>query len=186
MAQTGILSTFQMGLHNHLDADNGGILTEYSRYGAYRRPSRAGACAVSVPNDAEVSNPDGVWTLLKQFTVNEVLEGTFRIYWEAKNTDNVTVVNTRFYVNGVAVSGIVNDNSNVYSFATYNYDVDLAEGDLLQIWGNSNADVVWVRNFRVEYDWTLPAFGDPALARNVLAAALALTDADAIDITADF
>lgn len=190
MAQVGIYSAYQLGLHSHLDNNNGGILNAYSRHGAYRVPYRAGALALHVDNDAEVFIAGaGVYTLLKQFTVGTVygvataLAGV-RFTWEMKNFDNLTNVAARVYINGVAVGAVQNNNTNVYVAKLTNYDAVLAVGDLLQIWGNDVGDSCYIRNFRVYYDWCIAYFGDGTY--NRLTTTLPLIDADALDLTADF
>lgn len=185
MAQRGIYSAYQLGLHNHLDNNNGGILNEYSRFGAFREAYRTGALAVHVDNDGAQSDVGIIYSLLKQFTVVTAQRGEFRISWEMRNADNATNVETKFYVNNVAVSAAQNNATNVYAAKTYNYDVDLAVGDLLQIWGNANGDEVFARNFRVYYDWAIKYFWDGTDGR-VLATPLVLTDVSALDVTADF
>ena len=191
MPQVGIYSAYQLGLHNHLNNENGGILHDYSRYGGFRSPYRTGALAVHADNDAEVSSVQGPpYTLLKQFTFNaDYYRCSFQIYWEAKNADNATTVNTRFYRNGTAVSGVVNDATNVYSAVTYNYDPaagSIVEGTLFQIYGQANGDQVFVQNFRIYYDWHVAGFGDPSLGINLLTTSLPLDDTTSIDVTADF
>ncbi len=186
MGQVGIYSAYQLGLHNHLDNNNGGTLNEYSRFGAFRETYRTGALAVNVANDAEVIEPDhGVYWLTKQFTVVTAQRGEWRIYFEMANFDNVTNVNARFYVNGAAVGAVQSRALNTYAPKTDNYDVDLAAGDLLQIWTNANGDTVYIRNFRIYYDWAIKYFWDGTDGR-VLSTPLTLTDTTAIDVTADF
>jgi hypothetical protein len=186
MGQVGIYSAYQLGLHNHLDNNNGGTLNDYSRFGAFRETYRTGALAVNVANDAEVSEADhGVYWLTKQFTINEAQRGEWRIYFEMANADNMTVVNARFYVNGAAVGAVQARNLNTYAAKTDNYDVDLAAGDLLQIYTLGNGDSVFIRNFRIYYDWSIKYFHDGTNGR-VLSTPLTLTDTTAIDVTADF
>jgi hypothetical protein len=185
-AQVGIYSAYQLGLHNHLNDDQGGVLNEYSRFGAFREAYRTGALLVHVDNDAEQSEADhGVYWLTKQFTVNTAQRGEWRIYFEMANADNMTNVFARFYVNGVAVGAVQARNLNTYAPKTDNYDVDLAAGDLLQIYTLGNGDSVFVRNFRIYYDWAIKYFHDGTNGR-VLTTPLVLADVAALDVTADF
>jgi hypothetical protein len=160
----------------------GGVLNAYSRYGAYRRPYRTGALVLSCANDAEVSLTGvGVYTLMKQTLINVAQEGNYHIDWEMRNSDNVSNVATKFYVNGVAVSAAQTRNSNVYGPKEHHYDINLAAGDLLEIWGDPLGDTVWVRNFRIRYDWQIEYFGDGT--SRILVTSLPLSDADLLDFT---
>ena len=186
MPQVGVYSAYQLGIHNHLNNDNGGILNDYSRFGAYREAYRTGALAVHVDNDAEVNSLIGVYTLLKQFTVNEGQRGEFRLSWEMKNTDNLTAVHVRVAINDVDIpASDQTENTNVYQSKIYGYDVDLNTGDRVQLLGNANGDEVWIRSFRIYYDWSIKYFHDGTNGR-VLVTPLALTDTTALDVTADF
>ena len=183
--QVGIISAYQLGIHNHLNNDNGGVLNEYSRFGAFRETYRTGALAVHVASDAEVHTPSAATVLLKQITINAAQKGEFRIQWESKSTVLGQGITTAFFVNGVAVSPDDSHDSAIYQTVQYDYDVDLAAGDLLQIWGSRDgACEVYVRNFRVYYDWCIKYFHDGTNGR-VLATPLPLTDVAALDVTAD-
>ena len=181
MPQVGIYSAYQLGLHNHLDNTNGGILNDYSRYGAYRRPFRTGALAISCPNDAVVQGNWGPYTLMKETLINVAQPGNYHIDWEMANNDNVTSVDTIFYVNDVAVSGVQSRALAAYGPKEFHYDINLAAGDRLQIYGRANGDIVKVRNFRINYDWQIEYFGDGT--SRVLVTSLPLSDADLLDFT---
>lgn len=186
MPQVGIYSAYQLGLHNHLDNNNGGILNDYSRFGAFRESYRTGALATHVDNDAEVHSNVGVMTLLKQFTINTGQKGEWRIAWQSRSSVAGQDISTRFYVNGVAVGAVDTHNAAAYQDVTEDYDVNLAAGDLIQIYGRRvGACEVYIRNFRIYYDWCVKYFHDGTNGR-VLVAPLALTDTEAIDVTADF
>lgn len=187
MPQVGLASSAFLRIHNHLNDDQGGVLNEYSRFGAFRETYRTGALAVHVDNDAEVSlaGPPG-FDLLKQFTVNAAQRGAYRISWEMRNSDGMTPVHVRVAINGVDIPASDQaEAGNVYAGKIYNYDVDLAEGDLVQLVGDPQGDEVFVRSFRIYYDWCVPYFHDGAHGR-VLTTPLALVDNEALDVTADF
>ena len=182
MPQIGIYSAYQLGLHNHLNNTQGGILNDYSRYGAYRRPYRTGALAVHCDNDAEVFTGNAIYTLLKEILVNTDQVGEYRISWQQRSSVFGQDSRTRFYVNGVAVSAEMTEGTNVYQTETHNYDVDLAAGDLLQIYGKRvGACDCYVRNFRIYYDWRIAYFGDGTVLN--LTTPLPLSDADLLDVT---
>lgn len=187
MAQRGIYSAYQLGLHNHLDNNNGGILNEYSRFGAYRETYRTGALAVHVDNDAEVHLAGGAgFVVLKQFTIDTAQRGEFRISWEMRNVDNATTVHARVAINDVDIPASDQSTAvNVYGGKTYNYDVDLALGDRVQIAGDPQGDDIYIRSFRIYYDWSIKYFHDGTNGR-VLVTPLALSDVEALDVTADF
>ena len=186
MAQAGIYSAYQLGLHNHLDNTNGGILNDYSRFGAFREAYRTGALAVHVDNDAEVTSAAAVYTLLKQFTIRTAQKGEYRIAWESASTVAGQDIATRFYVNGVAVGAADTHDSAIYQAVTEDYDIDLALGDLIQVYGRRvGACSVKVRNFRIYYDWAIKYFHDGTHGR-VLTTPLTLSDTTALDVTADF
>jgi hypothetical protein len=185
-AQVGNYSAYQLGIHDHLNDSMGGILNEYSRRGGFREAYRTGALAVHVDNDAERSSAFAGFVLMKQFYVNQAQRGEYRIVWEMKNSNNVTPVSVRVAINGVEIVASNQDESgNIYAQKFYNYDVDLAEGDLVQLFGDANVDTVWIRNFRIYYDWCIKYFGD-GLGGWILAAPLVLTDAALLGVTADF
>jgi len=182
--QIGVQSGARIGIHNHLNNSQGGYLHEYAGYQAFRRPYRTGALAVSCANDAEKSlDGVGVFTLMKEIRINKGQVGNYQIYFEMKNSDGMTNVRARFYVNGIAVGAIQTRNLAAYGAKTDNYDVTLAAGDLLQIYGDPLGDTVWIRNFRIKYDWRIEYFGAGGAAGRVLAAPLLLTDADQLDFT---
>ena len=182
MPQVGVYSAYQLGLHNHLDDNNGGLLNDYSRYGAYREAYAAGT-AITFPNDAEVTVINPAYDLIKEIRVNKAILGTFYISWRMRNSDGVTSVRSKFYVNGVAKSPEKATTSNVYAGQNYTYSVDLAAGDLLQIYGYSvaGADAIFIDQFRIRFGYQILYFGDGT--KFNLTSALALSDTDAPDMT---
>jgi len=187
MPQVGIPSSAFLRIHNHLNDDQGGVLNEYSRFGAFREAYRTGALAVHVDNDPErsVAGMAG-YVLLKQFTVNVAQRGEYRISWEMRNADDATPVHVRVAINGVDIPASDQVTAlNIYVGKIYNYDVDLAEGDLVQLFGDPQGDEVFVQSFRLYYDWCVKYFHDGTNGR-VLVAPLALSDVSLIDVTADF
>ncbi len=186
MSQVGIYSAYQLGLHNHLNNSQGGVLNDYSRFGAFREAYRTGPLAVHVDNDAEVQSAAAIYTLLKQFTVVTAQKGEYRIAWQSASTVGGQNISTRFYVNGAAVGAADTHNSAIYQDVTEDYDIDLAAGDLIQVYGRRvGACEVKVRNFRIYYDWAVKYFHDGTNGR-VLTTPLALADTTALDVTADF
>jgi hypothetical protein len=182
-AQVGVFSSYQMGLHNHLNDAQGGALNEYSRDGAYRRPYRAGALAVHIDSDAERSTASAIYTKLKEIRIETAQPGRYRIAWQARSDDVGQDIKTRFHVNGAIVSPEMTEGVVAYQDESHNYDVDLAAGDLLQIFGKRvGATTCYVRNFRIYYDWRIEYFGDGS--RNTLVTALPVSDADLLDFTA--
>ena len=181
-SQVGVQSGARLGIHSHLNISQGGILNEYSRDGAYRRPYRTGALLAHTDNDTERSLTGiGAWTLMKQFRVNSNRVGSFQYNWEMKNFDNVTAVQSRFYLNGALVGAIENNATNIWVNKSHDSDINLNEGDTLEIWGHDQGDTVYIRMFRIYYDWRIEYFGNGT--RNVLNAPLALTDLDVLDLT---
>lgn len=182
MPQVGIYSAYQLGLHNHLNASNGGILNEYSRYGAYRSLYRTGALALHVDNDAETNLNNAIYIKMKEIQINEDYEGQIRVAWQAHSSVALQEIRTRFYLNGVAVGAECDEDVVAYQDEVENYDVGLVAGDLFQIYGKRvGACVCYVRNFRLYYDWRLAHFGDGTIMN--LATPVALSDADLIDVT---
>lgn len=183
-AQVGCLSAFQLGIHDHLSDERGGILNAYSRYGAYRRPYRTGALVLSCDNDTERQTFSLIPVLLKETRINVAQPGRYRVRWEMKNDLGVINVSSRFYVNGAIVGALNTNGTDVWTEYFHNYDVDLAAGDLLQVWGfTANiGDRCWVRDFHIHFDWGLPGFGDGTL--NNLVTGLPLSDAGLLDFTA--
>lgn len=182
-AQIGILSAFQLGIHDHLSNERGGILNEYSRYGAYRTPYRTGALAIGCGNLTERDSDAAAYALIKETRIDQAQEGRYQIKWEFRSTSGVDFVYTKVYINGVAFGAEKTTLAVAYQDAIQNYDVDLALGDLVQIWGYAdNPTHLRVRNFSVLYDWGLSYFGDGT--RNNLVAMLPLSDVDIISFTA--
>jgi hypothetical protein len=183
MAQVGVYSASLLMQHDHLNASMGGILNAYSRYGAYRRPFNTGALAISCDNDAQVTDNIGADPqLMKEIRINAAQAGNFRISWRMCNVDNVSNVDAWFYVNGIVVSPIKSTTSNAWQTKTHDYNVNLALGDLLQIWGDRGLDSLNVDRFRIYYAWRIEYFGDGTV--NNLITALPLSDADLLDFTA--
>ena len=192
MAQVGIYSAYQLGLHNHLNNENGGILHDYSRYGAFRTCDNSGALSIQVGSDAEVGGNNFATQLVKEILINEDYRGTFRIRWDHRSTAGVPEdIQTAFRINGVLIWTAPDYDGVGYETVNYDHDdgaggpVDLQAGDRLQIYARRvGATEYRVRNFRIYYDWAIAGFGDPALNINRLLAALALTDGTLLDVTA--
>ena len=182
-AQVGCLSAFQLGIHDHLSDERGGILNAYSRDGAYRTPYRTGALALGCGNPTERDSDAAAYALIKETRINVLQEGRFSISWNQRSTSGVDFVYTKVYINGIAFGAEKTTLNVAYVTETQNYDVDLAAGDLIQIWGRAdNPTHLRVRNFSVKYDWGLSYFGDGT--RNNLVTRLPLSDVDIIDFTA--
>jgi hypothetical protein len=181
--QVGIYSASQLPIHNHLNDNMGGILNEYSRFGAYREAYRTGALAVSVPSLILKDSASLVETLIKQIRINQAYRGQWRIEWEFFSTLGASDVHTRLFLNGAPLSVDYFTTSVVNVPEAYNHDVDFAAGDLVQIWGyrEGAGDRVNVENFRIRYDWGIKYFGDGT--SRVLPAPMALVDVDVLDFT---
>ena len=183
MGQVGIYSASLLGMHNHLNDSQGGLLNEYSRDGAYRTPYRTGALAVSTQSPLEKISTSLVWAKIKQIRVNKAYPGQFVMSWTMRNLLGAHDVHSRFYVNDAPIGADEADDSAIPVTKIHNYDVALAAGDLLQIWGY-RADVgdeVAIEMFEIKYDWGIKYFGDGT--RNNLATILLLVDTDVLDIT---
>jgi len=179
-AQVGILSAFQLGQHDHLSAERGGLLHAYSRYGAFRTPYRTGALIVHCDNDVENSYAGIGFDAVKETLINVAQPGRYRISWRMKNFDNVTAVHARVAINDVDIPASDQANAtDVYVGKTYNYDVDLAAGDRVQIVGDPVGDRVFIDEFRIYYDWGIAYFGDGTF--NNLVTLLPLSDAELLD-----
>jgi hypothetical protein len=179
--QVGVQSGARIGVHSHLNVNQGGLLNLYSPFAGFRRPYRTGALAVSCTNNAQKSYAGGGTVLMKEIRINTAQAGNYRIYWQMKNSDNITTVSVWFFVNGIAISPNYDEATNVYTAKTYNYDVNLNAGDLLQLYGFANGDTVWIINFRISYDWRIEHFSDGTT--RVLVTALPLTDLTLLDFT---
>jgi hypothetical protein len=139
--------------------------------------------ALGCGNPAERDSDAVAYTLIKETRINESQPGRYSISWQYRSTSGVDFVYTKLYINGVAFGAEKVTLNVAYQDATQVYDVDLAAGDLVQIWGHAdNPTHLRVRNFTVYYDWGLPGFGDGTL--NNLVTGLPLSDADVIDFTA--
>lgn len=184
MGQVGIYSASLLMLHDHLDDNFGGVLNAYSRDGAFMETYRTGALAVHVANDAEVNSSIGIMTLLKQYTANRDIKGEFQFRWDSRSSVLGIQISTRLYVNNVAVGVLDTHDSNGYDTIIANYDLDIAAGDLLQLWGRRHgANTVFVRNFRIYYDWAIKYFGNN---QKLLTAPLNLANTELIDVAANF
>lgn len=189
MSQVGLASSAFLRIHNHLNNDQGGILADYSRYGAFRAPSRAGAMALHVDNDADRNTPLNVYTLLKQFVVDYRwnYRGTVQLRWQMFTSVPGQDVGSKAYINGAPMPGAADEVTNLAAPQdyTHDYDVGLASGDLIQIYGiriGAGGTSCHVLNFRLYYDWSIFHFGDGTT--HLLNAALALTDVDPLEISA--
>ena len=178
--QVGVQSGARIGIHNHLNISQGGILN----LSGFRRPYRTGVLALSVNNDAEKLEATGAilpaYALMKEIRINTAQVGQYRIAWEMRNDLNVINMYTQLWVNGVAVGASSASGSSVYLPYTRNYDVNLAAGDLIQLYGSRNAvgDWCYVQLFRIYYDWHIEYFND-----NILNTSLPLSNADLLDVT---
>jgi len=186
MAQIGIYSVALLMQHNHLNDTMGGVLNDYSRYGAYRRAYRTGALACTVTNNAvKTQDTDLGFLLMKEILVNTAQAGAFLFRWDMNSVDNATMCHTFVGVNGVMLGAFVDRNVVGYLTTSRNYDLGLAVGDRIQIWGSTDDDTgghaVGIRNFSINWDWRVEHFGDGT--SRVLTTALPLSDVDLIDVT---
>ena len=184
--QIGVQSGARIGIHNHLNVSQGGILHEYSRYGAFRTCHRTGALALHVASDTERSGNNAGYLLTKEILINADYVGRWRIRFDHRSTILGQFIRSRVYVNNMVVSGEFETDNTGYVTENYNLDIDLQAGDRVQLYcrraGAGND--YFTRNFRIFYDWHIAGFGDPSLAINQLTAALALLDNTLIDVTA--
>jgi hypothetical protein len=186
-AQVGIYSAYQLGLHNHEDASNGGILVVYSRYGAYRAPT-AGATVTGAHN-LTVRTRVGTlgYETIKLTNINPVnidgfQAGTWRVSFDMKTDTAPNQVDAMAFLvhNGVwTASGVFSDITGGYVTKTWNTGAyTIYDGDQLIIQVNDPLTVgVSVRNLYLRWTWQIPYFGNGA--DHVLTAALALNDVDA-------
>jgi len=185
-AQVGIYSAYQLGLHNHEDNNNGGILVVYSRFGAYRAPV-AGNVVTGVDNLPVRTRVSTVgYETIKLSTINPVnldgfQKGTWRVMFDMKTDTAPNQVDAMvfFYHAGVWTgSGVFSDITGGYVTKTWNSGVyTIYDGDLLVLQVNDPLGVgVSVRNLYLRWTWQIPYFGDGTT--HALTAALALTDAD--------
>jgi len=181
--QVGVQSGARIGIHNHQNISQGGLLDLYSDFRGFGVPFNTGALAINVANDTARSTSNGAYTLLKEIRSNVLQPGSFLISFDMRSVDGVTNAVARFRVNGVVIGALHSSPNNVFQNYTDLYNVALAEGDLLQIWALSSggASTTQIRNFRIYYDWRLEYFGDGT--RNLLITALPLSDADLLDVT---
>ena len=185
MPQVGIYSAYQLGMHNHLNNDNGGILVDYSRFGAFRAPSRL---AATLNHTYATMRQTGelVYTLLKQIEVTYLYNygGTCQIRWQMSTNSAGDDVGSAFFVNDVQVGVDEITNLVAYQNYTHNYDVGLNSGDRLQIWGmrigGGAAVRCRVQNFAIYYDWRIYHFGDGT--SHVCTTPIALSDADDLEV----
>ena len=184
--QIGVQSGARIGIHSHLNISQGGILNEYSRYGAYRRAYNTGALARSVTNNAvKTQDTDSGFLLMKEILINTAQAGAVVFKWDMNSVDNATMCHTFVGVNGVILGAFVDRNVVGYLTTSRNYALGLAVGDRIQIWGCTDDDTgghaVGIRNFQILWDWRIEHFGDGT--SRVLTTALPLADVDLIDVT---
>jgi hypothetical protein len=183
MAQVGIISAYQLGIHNHLNNDNGGILHDYSRHGAFRIPIRTGALAISTDSPGDMNTNLAAMTKIKELRIDETRPARVVItyeYWSLMG--GVNHVDAQLYINGVAVGPLQHGAGP--ATITYNHDAGFTKGDLIQVWGRryTAGDECHIDNFSINYDWAILWFGDGT--QNVLVTALPVTDIDELAHTA--
>ena len=179
--QIGMLPSFRTMQHNHLDIYNGGVLNEYSRYGAYREAYNG--ATVQLTNNTERHTLDTVEHLLKEISISAIApagfqKGTWGWGFQMRTSIALTQVTAGVYRNGLLLSSF-NETNIAYQAKTYNWpSVTLYAGDKLQIWGYSSDGVAecYVRNMYFQFGWRIAYFGDGT--KNLLTAPLAVTDAD--------
>ena len=185
MGQVGIYSAYQLGIHNHLDNQNGGVLNEYSRDGAYREATNTDTLYIHAINDTAVENCHVNWHVMKQFIVNASQRGKYQITWESRSLYFGEDVRSQIYINDAPFGAPFTHSSNAYQLHSVDYDFDLVEGDLIQIYGAplTHDNCLYVRHFRIAYNWSIVYFGNR---EKTLKTPLELTEDDLIDVTADF
>jgi hypothetical protein len=183
MGQVGVYSASLLMEHNHLNASMGGILNDYSRYGAYREAYRTGALNVEAVSLINKDSTSLVEVLIKEIKINKGYKGQWRIEWDFFSTLGVSDVHSRLMLNGVPLSPDYFTTSSVPVTKTYDHDLAFNAGDLLQVWGyrEGGGDRVNIEGFKIRYNWGIKYFGDGTVMN--LASMLPLSDIDVIDFT---
>ena len=183
MSQIGIYSASLLAMHNHLNDSQGGVLNDYSRYGAYREAYRTGALAIAVSSLINKDSASLTEVLIKQIRINKAYRGKWRIQWDFYSLAGASDVHSRLYLNGSPLSADQVTTSIIPVTVTYNHDVNFAKDDLVQIYGYREGvgDRVNVEGFQIKYDWGIKYFGDGTIMN--LTSMLPLSDTDVIDFS---
>lgn len=170
--------------HDHLDITRGGILTEYSRWGAYRA-AYSGGTTISLANDtvrtkgvttgAEVVKK----TILSAIAPAGFQTGSFTIRYDYHNTLGVGFpIDMWVMKNGItSLDFFANDNSS-YVTRSFTYTGTFDAGDYisLEVSIADAGNTGYYRNFRIVFGWRIPYFGDGS--SRILTTPLTLTDTD--------
>ena len=80
--QVGVQSGAKIGIHNHQNISQGGLLDLYSDFRGFGVPFNTGALAINVANDTARSTSNGAYTLLKEIRSNVLQPGSFLISFD--------------------------------------------------------------------------------------------------------
>lgn len=98
-------------------------------------------------NDTERSSDSSSYVKLKEITMYRSV--SLRVYWEMKSGQGGVNVDSKVYVNGVAVGGLKSTTSSTY--ITLTEDITVNAGDLVQIYGKRDGSFVWIRYQRLKF-----------------------------------
>jgi len=182
--QVGIYPTFQLGIHDHLTDDRGGVLNAYSRYGAYKRMYRTGAGLIhtsgGAPNTTDVLFPLPM-ALIKSLRIDETRPGQVILRYTYESPVGMDHVDAQAFIYRAGAvfwtGGGPNHGFGPTTIAE-NYNNGFIAGDLVQVWGRvyDALDICLITNLEIEYDWRIPGFGDGTF--NNLNTALPVSDLD--------
>jgi len=183
--QVGVQSGARIGLHSHLNMSQGGILNEYSRYGAYKRFYRTGAGIIhtsgGLPNSTGVIVPNPM-VLIKSLRIDETRPGQCILHYTyacgGGGIDHVDAQAFIYRAGALFWTGAGPNHGAGPTVITENYDNGFIAGDLIQVWGRAYVagDTCDILVFDIEYDWRIPGFGDGTF--NNLNTALPVSDID--------
>ena len=180
--QVGVQSGARIGLHSHLNISQGGILNEYSRYGAYKRFYRTGAGIIHTSGGAQNATNLNVMTLIKSLRIDETRPGQTLLRYTYESAlggiDHVDAQAFIYRAGAIFWTGGGPNHGAGPTIITENYDNGFIDGDLIQVWGRiyTGGDDCIITNFELEYDWRIPGFGDGTF--NNLNTALPVSDID--------
>lgn len=184
-AQVGAQASGFLIPHDHLDITRGGILTEYSRWGAYRAANSAGS-TITLANDTEriLTAPTMGAERIKKTIFSAITPagfqtGSFTIRYDYHNTLGAGFpIDMWVMKNGVtSLDYYANDNSG-YLTRSFTYTGTFTQGDYISVEMSAmdSGNDAYCRNFRVVFGWQIPYFGDGS--SRILSTPLALTDTD--------
>ncbi len=94
-----------------------------------------------------------IWVKLKSITMLGGYTGSWRIYFQLSSNFTGSTAYGKVYKNGVPYGGEFSQFLISFIDCIQDFDpINISKGDTIELWGRVDSHMVWLRNFRIEFD----------------------------------